>query len=224
MGDSITEGVSVSLSETYPAFLAQALQFQASPVTSYDVVNFGKGWTTVGPPLPSFPPLVQAYPSTLQFSSVLSWHPNIAVITLGTNDARGTWDNARSAAFEAHYAALIAQLKTLSPPPRILLGIPPPFYNPWMKKNLNATKLNPGTINQQVINELLPNVIRKIAGDNGLSPAIDLSSLFANHCPDFSRCDWMDYGGLHPNAQGNFEIAKVIKVAINVDMKLANIR
>jgi lysophospholipase L1-like esterase len=166
------------------------------------------------PPLPGFPPLVQAYESTPQFSTAINSQPGIVVLMIGTNDAMGSlWSAQRSQAYVLHYVTLINNLRKLNPSPKIYIAVPPPCYS--------TTGASGGGNNQTVINTILPQLVRQVAQASGLSAPIDTFTMFTTHCPDFAKgstCDWMADAELHPNAQGYYQIASIVMHAIAADL------
>lgn len=204
IGDSITEGVPGPLEHSYPARLQEMLG------QGYLVRNFGKGWASLMPPLPTFPAPVHAYETTAQFGAAVAFHPSIAVVMLGTNDAFGTtWNQKRSETFVWYYTTFINNLRKLSPMPRILMMVPPPCYS--------MTGSSGGGNNQTVINTILPSLIRQVAQATGVAAPIDAFSRFSANCPDFTKgstCSWIADAELHPNAHGYYQIADLVKQAI----------
>jgi lysophospholipase L1-like esterase len=207
IGDSITQGVPGPLAHSYPARLQEL--FGAKAV----VKNFGRGWSSLMPPLAGFPPLVTSYETTPEYTAAAGSKPSIVVLMLGTNDAMGAaWTPLRSQAFVWHYTQLISKLRESYPAPKIHLGIEPPCYS--------ATGASTGGNNQTVINTILPGLVRQVAQANSLGPPIDTFTLFATHCPDFTKgstCNWMADGELHPNAHGYYQIASLVNQAIAGD-------
>mmetsp|Transcript_54136 Transcript_54136/g.86080 ORF Transcript_54136/g.86080 Transcript_54136/m.86080 type:complete len:256 (+) Transcript_54136:58-825(+) len=197
IGDSITQGLPGPPEQSYPARLQELLG------PSFLVHNFGRGWSSLLPPISGYPPEVIAFEGTPQYNGAVQFQPNVVVVMLGTNDAMTTmWTAQRAQAFAWRYSALITNLRRQSPPPRILLAIPPPAYSKVGKTY--------GGNNQTVINTMLPQVLRQIAESNGLGPPIDTFSLFAAQCPSFLQelpCAWMADAELHPNAVGYYQIA-----------------
>lgn len=206
MGDSITEGVPGVSSDSYPA------QLQTLLGPSYLVQNFGRGWSSLMPPVAGVPAEVVGFDRTPQFQSAVFSHPDIIVLMLGTNDAitaGSVWSDVRSQAFLGYYTAMIQGLKALYPSPRVILGIPPPCYS--------AVGKSKGGNDQNAINFILPQLVRRVAAMNSLAPPIDVFGLFASQCPDFTKgdCKWLADGELHPNRDGYHQIASLVMKSIS---------
>jgi len=201
LGDSITQGQPVVESETYPATLQSVLG------NGYLVHNFGEGFTTVNrkDKLPTGHE-IQPYEATVSFSAVLNWKPNIVLVMLGTNDARGA--SVPGDAFLSAYASLVAKLNAMMPAPIIYLCMPPPAYI--------MTKHYPGgmAINPKLVNEQLPSLVLSAAIQNNIPEPLNIFNDFLGWCPDLQQtCDLMT-DGVHPSAQGYRRIATVIGLAL----------
>lgn len=136
VGDSITEGVELSDSETYPTQLGNMLG------EGYEVQNFGKQSTTVmkNGSLP--------YWNTVEYVKSLSYNPDIVVVMLGTNDARPeNWEN--NSSFVIDYEELIESYKNLSSKPIVYIAYPTPVYGELY-----------GITNDRVVGEVIPGIIK----------------------------------------------------------------
>jgi lysophospholipase L1-like esterase len=174
IGDSLTEATN------YPRYLQTMLG------AGYKVENFGVSGATV---------LLnsdQPYLNTTAFQDAKNAEPHIAVIMLGTNDARNN-TYLYSKNFEADYKQLIEALQALSSKPKIYLALPPPIFDNFY--GLESTNMLQGVIPRikQVANELNLQTINVYG-------ALDHPEYF----PD----------GVHPNNQGAKLIAKAIFSAI----------
>lgn len=195
LGDSITAGQPVVESESYPAVLQSHLG------NGYLLRNFGKGLATVHlkDQMPTGETL-QPYETSVNFQEVLSWKPNIVLVMLGTNDARGA--RIFGDAFLSSYASLVDKLKANLPTPGIYLCIPPPAYTNYA----GGWQLNPNIINEQ-----LPSLVLSATFLNNLPAPLDIFGDFLELCPDpQTHCGLMS-DGVHPNAQGYLRIATVIR-------------
>eukprot|EP00747_Dinoflagellata_sp_TGD_P132841 gnl/TRDRNA2_/TRDRNA2_175125_c1_seq14.p1 gnl/TRDRNA2_/TRDRNA2_175125_c1~~gnl/TRDRNA2_/TRDRNA2_175125_c1_seq14.p1 ORF type:complete len:262 (+),score=12.34 gnl/TRDRNA2_/TRDRNA2_175125_c1_seq14:31-816(+) len=202
IGDSITRGPKVPLSESYPSQLQQLLG------TGYEVKNFGvEGQTIVIRPWDS-------YFKTHMNHEALAFLPEVAIVQFGTNDARNCFRPYFST-FERDYGTMIDVLRNLSSKPQVYIMVPPPlFRDGW------------SSFNQTAVQNVLPPLVRKIATTKGLPPPIDNFKSFTMQCPSYSKnvgrksymYDRRDckliYDGCHPTAIGYTKIAELVHEAI----------
>jgi len=175
IGDSITQGYG------YPNKL------QALLGANYTVENFGSSSSTVL--LSTDKPYIYG----VEFARAKEFQPDIAVVMLGTNDARTDYfksvDN-----FVSDYLILIDELQALKSNPEIFLVKPPPLFN-------NCFSLE----NVNLLEGIIPR-IEQIADEKGL-PIIDVYSALENH-PEYFQ------DGVHPNSEGATIIANELYKAI----------
>jgi len=159
VGDSITEGVGLSSSETYPSQLLSMLG------EGYVVQNFGKQSATVmkNGSLP--------YWNTIEYINSLNYNPDIVIIMLGTNDARPeNWEN--NSSFVSDYEDLVESYSNLPGKPIVYIAYPTPVYGDLY-----------GITNDRVVGEVIPN-IRKVAENKGIilidtyTPLVNKISMF----------------------------------------------
>ncbi len=117
VGNSITFGYGIDGPETnsYPARL------QALLGDGFLIGNFGKNGATL---------LTKGdtpYIRQQEFRNSLAFHPAIVIMELGTNDSKPA-NRVSLAEFEHDYASLIDSFRTLTPPPRVILLLPPPAF------------------------------------------------------------------------------------------------
>jgi acyl-CoA thioesterase-1 len=176
IGDSITE------LPDYPNELQTLLG------TNYTVGNFGAGGSTV------LLDTDKPYIDQIEFVKAKNFLPDIAIIMLGTNDARA--DHFESIEnFVSDYTELINEIQTLESNPKIFLAKPPPIFdNKFDMKNEN------------LVDEIIPR-IEQIANEEGLL-IIDVYAALENHPEHF----WND--GVHPNSEGATVIANEVYEAI----------
>jgi lysophospholipase L1-like esterase len=175
IGDSITE------LPYYPDELQSLLG------TSYTVGNFGVGGSTVlldtGKP----------YIDQIEFVKAKNFMPDIAIIMLGTNDART--DHYKSIEnFVFDYMKLINEIQALESNPKIFLAKPPPLFD-------NEYELK----NENLLDGIIPR-IEEIANDEGLL-IIDVYAALENH-PEYF------WDGIHPDSEGAAVIANEVYEAI----------
>jgi acyl-CoA thioesterase-1 len=176
IGDSITE------LPYYPQELQTLLG------TNYSVGNFGSGGATV------LLDTDKPYIDQIEFVKAKKFLPNIAVIMLGTNDART--DHFKSIDnFVSDYMKLISEIQALKSKPKIFLVKPPPLFN-------NTYELK----NENLVEGIIPR-IEQIANAEGLL-IIDVYAALENH-PEYF---WGD--GVHPNSEGATVIANEVYEAI----------
>eukprot|EP00730_Choanoeca_flexa_P006331 TRINITY_DN12136_c0_g3_i1.p1 TRINITY_DN12136_c0_g3~~TRINITY_DN12136_c0_g3_i1.p1 ORF type:complete len:233 (+),score=38.01 TRINITY_DN12136_c0_g3_i1:124-822(+) len=228
VGDSITYGVCASnrASTSYPAQLQKILG------SSYQVTNFGNSGKTMlkqGLSAGSNGTYTDAsYWDTPQYPTALASRPDIVTILLGTNDAKQfNWFGvqAKGDSYASDYANMVATFKALYPPPKIVIGIPPPLYPPY-----------PYDMNRTVINEELPALLRDLQSKLGVDAIADTFTALgganqsqpgitckARHCRRwmrsfdvYSRCHCFVYvgDGCHPVDKGYAEMAKVFASVI----------
>ncbi len=155
---------------------------------NYAVRNFGLNSTTVllNTELP--------YMYQFDFTRAKYFLPDIAIVMLGTNDART--DHFKSIEnFIPDYLKLINELQVLKNHPKIFLVIPPPIFP-------NDFSLE----NENLVEGIIPR-IEQIANEKDLQ-IIDVYSALENH-PEYFPDD-----GVHPNSEGAAVIAKVVYDAI----------
>jgi len=175
IGDSITE---------LPAY-PHALQIRLG--TNYTVGNFGAGGSTV------LLDTGQPYIDQVEFVRAKNFLPDIAVIMLGTNDART--DHFESIEnFVPDYMKLINEIQALESNPKIFLVKPPPLFDNKLElKNVN------------LVEGIIPR-IEQIANEEGLF-IIDVYAALENH-PEYF------WDGVHPGSEGATVIANEVYEAI----------
>ena len=175
IGDSITNS-------GYPDKLQTMLG------ANYTVRNFGSNSSTV------LLNTEKPYIHQPEFIRAKEFLPDIAVIMLGTNDART--DHFKSIEnFVFDYLTLITKLEKLKSEPRIFLVTPPPIFE-------NAFYLN----NVNLVEGIIPK-IEQIANQEDLS-IIDVYASLENH-PECFQVD-----GVHPDSEGAAIIANEVYNAI----------
>ena len=155
---------------------------------NYTVRNFGLNSTTVllHTELP--------YMYQFDFTRAKYFLPDIAIVMLGTNDART--DHFKSIEnFIPDYLKLLNELQVLKSHPKIFLVIPPPLFP-------NDFSLE----NENLVEGIIPR-IEQIVNEKGLQ-IIDVYSALENH-PEYFTDD-----GVHPNSEGAAVIANVVYNAI----------
>ena len=178
IGDSITYGNDYY---SYPNKLQDRLG------TNYTVRNFGLSSATVL--LNTDTP----YMYGTEFNRSKYFLPDIAIVMLGTNDART--DHFKSIDnFVSDYMKLINELKALESNPTIFLVKPPRLFN-------NTLSLE----NENLLEGVIPR-IEQIAQDESL-PIIDVYLAFENH-PEYL------YDSVHPTNEGAAVIANIVYDAI----------
>jgi acyl-CoA thioesterase-1 len=176
IGDSITE------LPYYPQELQTLLG------TNYTVGNFGAGGSTV------LLDTDKPYIDQVEFVEAKNFLPDIAIIMLGTNDART--DNYKSIDnFVSDYMKLINEIQALESNPKIFLVKPPPLFD-------NEYELK----NENLVDGIIPR-IEQIANEEG-AIIIDVYAALENHPEHF----WDD--GVHPNSEGATVIANTVYEAI----------
>jgi lysophospholipase L1-like esterase len=125
----------------------------------------------------------------------LAFNPNIVVVKLGTNDSKPeNWQYSKE--FEQDLQQMVNALKSLPSHPAIYLATPiPAFKSTW-------------NISDSVItNEIIP-IIRKVAKKNKLN-VIDLHEQFKDDDGNQMLDD-----GIHPNATGAAQMARIVATAL----------
>ena len=129
----------------------------------------------------------------VEFNRSKYFLPDIAIVMLGTNDARTDYfksiDN-----FVSDYIQLINELQAIESDPKIFLVKPPPLFD-------NAFSLENANLEDVIIPR-----IEQIATDKGLQ-VIDVYSELENH-PDYFP------DGVHPNNEAATIIANKVYEAI----------
>lgn len=182
VGDSITEGhgLAVQSKTAYPVVLDSLLG------NGYVALNLGRSATTLQKK-GDFP-----YWIAKEFSSVFTFHPDIIVIKLGTNDTKPYNWNAEN--FTNDYQALIDTFLTISPKPTIFLCYPAPVF-----------RSNWGINDSTVVHGVIP-AISSIAEANNLQ-IIDLYKGLIDQSVNFPD-------GIHPNEEAARALALLVAGAI----------
>jgi len=181
VGDSITAGYgSADRADTYPAQL-QAFLDEAHGEGAFSVTNLGLSGSTMrkGTSMP--------YWQSPPFRALVEAKWDIVIIMLGTNDAKDVGANARNwqpscenwsrgspnkCSFAEDYASLIDTVRALGTSadgPEIYTAIPPPLM-----RNLEDDP--DWGMNQTVINDVYPDLLRRITREAGVLGPIDILS------------------------------------------------
>lgn len=191
IGNSITDGSGIDMAETfgYPAQLQKLLG------KGYQVRNFGVGARTM------LNKGDHPYMQEMAWRDALAFHPDVAIIKLGTNDSKPeNWQF--GAEFEQDMQQMIDSLKALSSRPRIFLCTPIPAY-----------RVQWGINDSTIVNAIIP-IIYNTAKRNACE-VIDLHSLFRN---DDNRQIQRD--AIHPTEQGAGQMARLVSEAVRSERKV----
>lgn len=197
VGDSITAGHCQTNTGGYPAVLQQLLG------SSYAVSNYGNsGKTMLRYGLCGSTGGDCSYWNTSTYPGAIASSPDIVTIMLGTNDAKCPFNwidqQALGDSFEQDYLQMIANFAALPSKPKIFVLVPPPLYFPF-----------PYSMNETVINDVFPTLIRKIATEapGANHTVIDVFNAMggANLAMPGLFCD-----GCHPNDSGYIVLAETI--------------
>lgn len=186
VGDSLTAG-------GFPTDLQTMLG------ESYEVRNFGVNSTTVCKNgLKETDDGRGAYIYHGAYTQSKEFLPDVVFILLGANDSKEAgnnpewvtnWTAENKAAFKGDLIELAQSYMDLPTKPLVILGLP-------TKPNSNAW----GVSAKNVVNDIIPR-IREVAEELDCA-CIDLYTLFDGHS------EWLGGDQLHPNAEGNRQIAK----------------
>ncbi len=183
IGNSITYGSGIPdrIRDAYPAQLGRMLG------ADYEVRNYGVSGRTM------LNKGDHPYMSEEQFFGAVSWHPEVVIIKLGTNDSK-PWNWQYKDEYVGDYLKLIEAFDTLPSHPRIYLAMAVPvFKTVW-------------GISQEVVSKEVNPLILDIAQRTGhevidlFNPLINKGDLFPDH--------------IHPNADGSREMAKIVYQSI----------
>ena len=190
IGNSITDGSGIDMApvQGYPAQLQRLLG------SDYQVRNYGVSARTL------LNKGDHPYMQELAWRDVQAWHPDIAVIKLGTNDSKPeNWQYGSE--FEANLREMLDALKGT----KVYLCTPIPAFKPTWKINDSV-----------IVNAIIP-TINKVAKKQKLQ-VIDLHALFAtdgDHSADSrSQREMMQKDGIHPNEKGAQRIAEIVAEAL----------
>ncbi len=152
----------------------------------FDVLNLGHSGATASRSgdLP--------YNTTPEYEKLKEFQPGVVILMLGTNDTKPqNWKG--RAEFEASYKALLLSIRNLKSHPKVWACFPPPVYkDEW---GINAITLDE-------VNECIENVC-----DREKVPVIDLNDAMSGTPTSFPD-------GIHPNARGSEQMAKIIYQAV----------
>ena len=187
IGNSITFGYGIEGRDTssYPARLQQMMGNQ------FEVRNFGISARTM------LKHGNHPYWNEPEFKQIFEFHPDICIIKLGTNDSKYemNWKKYQQE-FAIDYEAFIDTLKSLDPSPEFWICLAVPAYKEiW-------------DISDQTIKNGVNPEIKKVALEKGVR-LIDLYATMLNKKEMF-----LD-DGIHPNAMGAEEMAKIINMIMN---------
>ena len=168
VGDSITMGNLATppyqTVNSYPAILQQLLGERAS------VSNFGAGGRTMMRNGLCEDGTDCSYWTSGPMNLALASNPDVVVLMLGTNDAKDfNWARQQErggGSFEATYREMIAEFAALRTRPKVFLAVPPPLYPPY-----------PFRMMTEVINELYPQLVRRLANETAAGPSNVLSNV-----------------------------------------------
>jgi acyl-CoA thioesterase-1 len=183
VGDSITYGYGLGnrAQESWPSVL------QTLVGSKHTVQNFGSSGCTL------LKKGDKPYWNDPAFGASDSFKPDIAIVMLGTNDAKPqNWSH--KAEFAADYGSMIDHYRGLGA--TVYVAVPPPVFSP------GAFDIDPDVLN----NEIVP-LIRTIATDAS-APLIDVFAALSGKGSLFPDT-------VHPNVEGSRQIAQTVAAALD---------
>lgn len=193
VGDSITRGTFVwrPSRNSYPAQLQRILGER------YSVRGFGVNGHAAQDSAD------RPYRSSSAFAASTGFRPDVVLIMLGTNDARGdNWKGVE--AFDADYRALVTHYLSLETAPDVWLLTPPTLFRLG-----RSTAVRYG-MSEAAIGEI-SSAIRRTGPELGCR-VIDINEVTSAH-PEAFRFD-----GVHPGAAGATLIARAVADALTHGM------
>jgi MYXO-CTERM domain-containing protein len=190
IGDSITRGAGTTIGG-YSTLLAKMLG------SGYQVGKFGNSGSTM------MKSPTDSYWVSPEYAAAKAFLPDVVVIMLGTNDAKGSWTSADGAHhFEPDYRAMVAELAALPSKPRFVLVWPPPMIRDTLKagEDVLVKQVNP--------------IISRIAADTGSALARVHDAFFPDPIRYFGDGAGNIADGLHPNDAGAMRIAETVFCAL----------
>ena len=143
------------------------------------------------------------YNSSDFYKQSLTYNPNIVVLMLGTNDARGiNWKNSKS--FKNQYISLVDKYQNLKSHPRIILASPLTVYKGSLA---GITKVDAET-HIKNLKAIVP-IEKQVAKEKHLQ-YVDTHSLTANKPYLFEH-----YSGIHPTVSGAQYLAQIFASVIH---------
>ena len=190
IGNSITDGSGIDMasSQGYPAQLQRLLG------SGYQVRNYGVSARTM------LNKGDHPYMQEQAWRDAQAWHPDIAVIKLGTNDSKPeNWQ------YGSEYEQDLRQMLEALKGTKVYLCTPIPAFKPtW---NISDSV---------IVNAIIP-TLNKVAKKQKLQ-VIDLHALFAqdgdHSATSRSQRELMQSDGIHPNEKGAQRIAEIVAEAL----------
>jgi lysophospholipase L1-like esterase len=188
VGDSITYGLYVGLTGTYP----YQLKFKLGD--DYAVANYGVSGSTAGTGTNN------PYTKTASYKNALASKPDIVIIMLGTNDSKlSNWTAAHKARFKDTYKQLARDFLDLPSAPQVYIATPVKvFYSTTY--GLRETTL---------AKEIRP-MIREVAAELGL-PLIENETLLV------AGKGYYLQDAIHPSAKGYSLISENVAASIRAN-------
>ena len=141
-----------------------------------------------------------SYTKEDMWNKFLSSNSDIILFMLGTNDSKEiNWNKNK---FKIEYEEIVSKLKSLDNNPKIYIMVPPSVYIDYTSR---------GDPNNKTIKEDIMPIIKDI-GDRLNVEVIDLYTFTANNKSWFGD-------GIHPNKEGNKEIAEFVSKKITNELK-----
>jgi lysophospholipase L1-like esterase len=186
IGNSITFGHGLKNDEKYPA------QLQVMLGAGWVVQNFGvSGRTLLSKG--DYP-----YIKEQAFTDAKAFAPDVAIIKLGTNDAKPqNWKY--HGEFIQDYTALIKELEALPSHPMVIICLPVPAFGEAFR------------INDSIVNHEIPGLVKTIAKNNRVR-LLDLYKPFEGHA------EWFP-DKIHPDARGAKELATIVSRKLSKEKK-----
>ena len=186
VGDSITEGYGVGASQAYPVRLQELLG------AGYAVKNCGMSGRTISSKSDS------PYITLNLWKEAKDFQPQIAVIMLGSNDAKGA-NLVHAAGLAGDLAAMVKELQSLTSKPQVVLCLP------CVVLGAGNFDINEGRLLQAVIP-----AVQEVAKDLKL-PLIDIHGV-TKAATDKDPSLIPDL--VHPNGAGYTLIAETVRDAL----------